>query len=133
MKDAMLQVNRPEILEHKRTEKQQKKTGITTSLIPVAEARKRTLCKQNSRTSFQSVPEGIVQLQAESESSLSVNARSLPRENACLGSLARWGSALVRRGSRVRIPPEAPIPPFLLLFYAGFSAKVRLENLYMHY
>ena len=25
-----------------------------------------------------------------------------------LGSLARWGSALVRRGSRVRIPPEAP-------------------------
>ena len=25
----------------------------------------------------------------------------------CLGSLARWGSALVRRGSRVRIPPEA--------------------------
>ena len=29
-------------------------------------------------------------------------------ENMCLGSLARWGSALVRRGSRVRIPPEAP-------------------------
>ncbi len=29
-------------------------------------------------------------------------------ENMRLGSLARWGSALVRRGSRVRIPPEAP-------------------------
>ena len=28
-------------------------------------------------------------------------------KNECLGSLARWGFALVRRGSRVQIPPEA--------------------------
>ena len=30
------------------------------------------------------------------------------KQSLRLGSLARWGSALVRRGSRVRIPPEAP-------------------------
>jgi hypothetical protein len=31
------------------------------------------------------------------------------QNSQCLGSLAWWGSALVRRGSRVQIPPEAPL------------------------
>gem|GEM_PF-3498842 len=33
---------------------------------------------------------------------------SFSNESLRLGSLAWWGSALVRRGSRVQIPPEAP-------------------------
>ena len=31
------------------------------------------------------------------------------QNNKCLGSLAWWGIALVRRWSRVQIPPEAPL------------------------
>jgi hypothetical protein len=30
-------------------------------------------------------------------------------KNKCLGSLARWGTALVRRRSRDQSPPEAPL------------------------
>ena len=47
----------------------------------------------------------------QTESSKFLNERSFPKESSCLGSLAWWGSALVRRGSRVQIPPEAPIFP----------------------
>lgn len=36
-----------------------------------------------------------------------VNKSSLKQQETCLGSLAWWGIALVRRRSRVQIPPEA--------------------------
>ena len=34
---------------------------------------------------------------------------SLKQQNKCLGSLAWWGTALVRRRSRDQSPPEAPL------------------------
>ena len=42
---------------------------------------------------------------------LNLNNNGSNNQNKRLGSLAWWGSALVRRGSRVQIPPEAPQNP----------------------
>ena len=39
---------------------------------------------------------------------LDVNKLSLKQQSVCLGSLAWWGTALVRRWSRDQSPPEAP-------------------------
>ena len=38
-----------------------------------------------------------------------VNNSSFKQQSVCLGSLAWWGTALVRRWSRDQSPPEAPL------------------------
>ena len=46
---------------------------------------------------------------------LNLNNNGSNNQNKCLGSLAWWGIALVRRRSRVQIPPEALTLNFLFL------------------
>ena len=72
---------------------------------------------------------------------LNLNNNGSNLKNSCLGSLAWWGIALVRRWSRVQIPPEAshrhivprterdPCTVFILSIYAPFFTIIQQKSM----
>ncbi len=98
--------------------KQAKKTvGITLSPYLIDEAKKRNLnISKIAEQALASILEYIPK-ESETESSKFLTEGSFLKETSCLGSLARWGIALVRRWSRVQIPPEASLSWVFAQFY----------------
>ena len=58
---------------------------------------------------------------------LNVKGLGSIQKSRCLGSLAWWGTALVRRWSRDQSPPEAPFQ----IFGKNFGLKRKFFNLYI--
>ena len=93
--------------QNTRLKLKRKTVGMTLPPNLIKKARKHRL--NISRITEQALNSILHYLDAQNqnESSIFLSESSFPKESLCLGSLARWGIALVRRWSRVQIPPEA--------------------------
>jgi hypothetical protein len=90
-------------------DKTTKKPQFTYCKIEDVESLKTLLKSQDTSISNSKAIDQLGQSQTVEIHDPEIKDSSLKQQNKCLGSLAWWGTALVRRRSRDQSPPEAPL------------------------